>query len=289
MAGIRYGRSFHSKHSHKSQIAGTKTQFEVFGNYFSCAYLNVFAAYNPVYGQYISQCYHGKAKEFVDSTDKSSEQHMMLDFMLGKDVGIGTFNEKGTSVVSAGVRLAQFRSSSELQLGADPVYHLVANTPQKYHDVYEFASNETRSFHGLGPEVSWDASQELLGNDANGANSLDWGVNLGVLFGKRNASLHHTVNHCRVGWKEQCGGEAEGIGYDLPSIVEPADDVNRSSMVSVPNIGGYIGASMKYRNGKVSLGYRADTFFNAIDGGEETAKSYNRGFYGPYLNVSLGL
>ena len=46
---------------------------------------------------------------------------------------------------------------------------------------------------------------------------------------------------------------------------------------------------MRYTDAKVSLGYRADTFFGAMDGGQETAKKENRGFYGPYLNVSFGL
>ena len=36
-------------------------------------------------------------------------------------------------------------------------------------------------------------------------------------------------------------------------------------------------------------GDRADTFFGAMDGGQATAKDYNRGFYGPYMNVSIGL
>jgi hypothetical protein len=26
-----------------------------------------------------------------------------------------------------------------------------------------------------------------------------------------------------------------------------------------------------------------------MDGGQDTAKSYGRGFYGPYLNLSIGL
>jgi hypothetical protein len=83
------------------------------------------------------------------------------------------------------------------------------------------------------------------------------------------------------------GGTISGV--EDPRIPEPPDNVNRSRTVTVPNLGGYIGASMRYHNSKVSLGYRADTFFNAMDGGQETHKAYNRGFYGPYLNVSLGL
>jgi hypothetical protein len=103
--------------------------------------------------------------------------------------------------------------------------------------------------------------------------------------------LHHAVNHCRVdgfGSLGVCeGGTISGV--DDPRIPEPADDVNRSRTVTVPNLGGYVGASMRYHNSKVSFGYRADTFFDAIDGGQETHESTNRGFYGPYLNVTLGL
>ena len=47
--------------------------------------------------------------------------------------------------------------------------------------------------------------------------------------------------------------------------------------------------SARYRNAKINFGYRADFFFNAMDGGQDTAKSYGRGFYGPYLNLSIGL
>jgi hypothetical protein len=39
---------------------------------------------------------------------------------------------------------------------------------------------------------------------------------------------------------------------------------------------------------KISFGYRSHTFFGAMDGGQETAKDYNRSFYGPYLNPSIG-
>ncbi|HVP85004.1 MAG TPA: hypothetical protein VMS78_09800 [Rhizomicrobium sp.] len=40
---------------------------------------------------------------------------------------------------------------------------------------------------------------------------------------------------------------------------------------------------------KVSLGYRADFFFGAMDGGIDTRESYNRNFYGPYASISIGL
>ena len=40
---------------------------------------------------------------------------------------------------------------------------------------------------------------------------------------------------------------------------------------------------------EVDLGYRADVFFGAMDGGIETRKSENVGFYGPFASVSVGI
>ncbi|HVT25080.1 MAG TPA: TonB-dependent receptor [Rhizomicrobium sp.] len=283
-AGIRYGRSSRNKHFHKSVPAGTKQGISFFGRYYPCSFI---AAYYP---QSAAACYHGYWNEFDDSHNTSGEQHTMLDFTLGKDVGLGTFGEGSTGVIGAGIRIAQFESQSTLDLGADPNYHLVADVFQKYHETWEFTSNERRSFHGIGPQVTWDASHPVWGDVDEGQITLDWGVNLSVLFGKQKALLHHTIRHCRhTGFGELAACDGGSIFGDNTEIVEPADDIDRSRTVTVPNIGGYLGASMRYHNGKVSLGYRADTFFDAMDGGEQTAKSYSRGFYGPYLNVSLGL
>jgi hypothetical protein len=214
---------------------------------------------------------------------------MMLDFTLGKDVGVGMFGGSGT--IAAGVRFAQFHSDAKLTLGADPLYNINLPAFSKYHEVWEFDSQEVRNFRGFGPEVKWDGNTPLLGNAEDGQLTLDWGINAAVLFGRQSAMLDHAVKQCRVdgfGSLGVCeGGTISGV--EDPRIPEPPDNVNRSRTVTVPNLGGYVGASMRYHNSKVSLGYRADTFFNAMDGGQETHESYNRGFYGPYLNVSLGL
>jgi outer membrane receptor protein involved in Fe transport len=280
-AGIRYGRSSRSKHYHKSApITDTKNGFSFYGNYFTC---DLFAGY----GSIAELCKHGRAELFDDSQNDSGEQHTMLDFMLGKDFGLGSLNGE----LSAGVRIAQFHSQASLTLGADPHYNFVVNASQKYHEIWEFASQETRTFRGIGPEVAWDGKQALWGSAGDGELTLDWGVNMGVLFGRQSAILHHAVKHCRVdgfGSLAVCEG-GDIFGSTDPRIPEPPDDVNRSRTVTVPNLGGYIGASMRYHNSKVSFGYRADTFFDAIDGGQETHESTNRGFYGPYLNVTLGL
>ena len=63
----------------------------------------------------------------------------------------------------------------------------------------------------------------------------------------------------------------------------------RAKFATVPNIGGFAGASWRIQNFKVSAGYRADLFFGAMDGGIDAAKKENVGFYGPFASVSVGL
>ena len=73
----------------------------------------------------------------------------------------------------------------------------------------------------------------------------------------------------------------------MTHIAPPA--VTRSRNVTVPNIGGFAGLSYRYSDAKLSLGYKADFFFNAIDGGIDARKNENRAFYGPYASISIGL
>jgi hypothetical protein len=65
--------------------------------------------------------------------------------------------------------------------------------------------------------------------------------------------------------------------------------MDRSRSVIVPNVGGFAGLSYRYSNAKLSLGYRADFFFGAMDGGIDTRKTYDRNFYGPFATISVGL
>jgi len=279
--GIRYGRTSRDKHFHKSQYAGTKTNVIAGGSSIPCTFVGQY--YGPAY---LAGCYHGSIKEFVDSRNISRETHTMLDFTLGKDVGLGSMN--GT--IGGGVRIAQFTERSKLDIGADPNYNIYQSAFQKYHDTYEFTSDEKRNFRGAGPEVTWDSTQVLWGNDDDAQFTFDWGINASVLFGEQKVVLHHTAEHCRhTGLGINAGCDGVGIGGQDGQVHEPDEDISRSTSVTVPNIGGYIGTSMRYRNSKLSLGYRADTFFNAVDGGQQTRETFNRGFYGPYLNVSLGL
>jgi hypothetical protein len=51
--------------------------------------------------------------------------------------------------------------------------------------------------------------------------------------------------------------------------------------VIVADLGGFAGASCRFNNAKISFVYRADFFFNAIDGGFDKPKSHTLGFSVP--------
>jgi hypothetical protein len=72
-------------------------------------------------------------------------------------------------------------------------------------------------------------------------------------------------------------------------VYDHAGAVSRNKSVTVPNIGGLASVSWRYSAAKVSMGYRADYYFGVLDGGIAAAKKEDRGFYGPFVSVSVGL
>ena len=207
---------------------------------------------------------------FANAIAKNSERHEVLDFKVGKDVGLGLFGN-GTSVFSAGLRYAQFKSNMNVQMASQPT-----NAPYGYNR-YTVSFAAERSFTGIGPSLSWDASAPFAGRPETGLISFDWGVNAALLFGRQKLNARH----------ETKGARGYGVGYvtGYDHTASPA----RSKSVSVPNLGGFAGLSVRYAAAKFSFGYRADMFFGAVDAGIDTAKKEDRGFYGPFASISFGL
>jgi len=288
-ASVRYGRSSRNRHVHQ------QTQPQSFTKY----YYNSYASYA---GQPPGRHKHKNVRipqnaKFADTLAQNSERHFVLDFQAGKDVGLGMFGGRdGSSVVSLGVRFAQFTSKSNIALKSDPdwqfYYKYNANAPNygftgtkfvlgsTYH-ANQASLRATRSFHGIGPSISWSASAPFAGGLQDGELTFDWGINAALLFGRQRAKVHHQTTGRYHPAKYQ------GHAY-ITSTNRPADQ-QRSRSVTVPNVGGFAGLSFSYSDAKLSLGYRADFFLNAVDGGIEARKSENRGFFGPFASISIGL
>jgi len=267
-AAIRYGRSNKSQHSHYQAAFPTVEKY--FLPYFPPTNRTLFRA------------------KFSDANAQSEENHAVLDFMAGKDVGLGTFGEKGTSVISAGVRFAQFVSKTNTALYARPVEDLNQVTaPGKYklihphYQTYTAVLHAKRSTHAVGPSLSWEASMPISGNGADSELTVDWGVNGAVLFGRQQVNVHHQTTSYDY---QQIFGSSHTVHQSTQTLVRK----ERRSVV-IPNVGGFAGLSLKFPNAKVSVGYRADFFFNAVDNGIDTRHVVNEGFYGPFASISVGL
>jgi len=283
-ASIQYGRGSSSKHvHHESYPDGFQRHYQT-GAPFGLPVLP-------------------SAARFTEARVKQTEDHTIVDFQAGKDLGLGVFGDGASSSVSLGVRFAQFKSKSRATLGEDPDWRFNAYYTtvcygsffcytteavlQAYH-TFQGMFLADRSFHGLGPSLSWKSSVPFAGNSHDGQLTLDWGINAALLFGRQKTKTQHQTTgryHPDPYFKYlQPAKDNRPITYQHPAI-----PVSRSRNVTVPNVGGFAGISFNYADAKVSFGYRADFFFNAIDGGIDTRKSENRAFYGPYASISIGL
>ena len=210
--------------------------------------------------------------DFANAAQKSRSTHAILDFQAGKDVGLGMFG--GKSTFSAGIRVAKLNESADGHLTA------LVSAPGKYspgevgHKA-DFAVSH--SFSGIGPSLAWDGSAPLVGTLKEGF-AFDWGANAALLFGKQKTRVSLLTADTRYFATHQT---VLTHSTNTPPV--------RNKTVVVPNIGGFAGLSWRLPNAKVSLGYRADFFFGAVDGGLLTSQKETRGFYGPFANVSVGI
>ncbi len=241
------------------------------------------------------------AAQFVDAKTKHSESHAILDFQVGKDVGLGLFGRSGSSTLNLGVRFAQFVSRSHISINENPDWHFEpkylsypslglthfrAGYKQPFHS-YAGNFDASRSFTGLGPSLSWKNQTPIFGDDDRSV-ALDWGINAALLFGRQKAHTHHqTTEVYHSGNLHNFKPYPSSATTVYRNPVTP--DHIRSKSVIVPNLGGFAGVSFHYDAAKVSFGYRADFFFGAMDGGIDTRKTYDRDFYGPFATISIGL
>ncbi|HVP83920.1 MAG TPA: hypothetical protein VMS78_04275 [Rhizomicrobium sp.] len=220
------------------------------------------------YGKYALTTY-----AFLNAKEQSRSAHTILDFNVGRDVGLGAFHD-GKSTIHFGVRMAQLTERAEASMTA------FSTAPAKYSTgkiVHKADALMARSYTGFGPAVSWDGATPLAGS-LNDGFSFDWGVNASVLFGRQKAHIALHTQDARY-----YGSGANSVLSHLTSAP------SRDRTVVVPNLGGFAGLSWRLPNGKISLGYRADFFFGAIDGGLSTSEKDTRGFSGPFGSLSIGL
>lgn len=300
--GVRFGRASVTRHQHIQ--TGNKA---------------VYAAPFTIYGFKLGgiSYYPSQHVKFADTVSSQNETHSIIDFQIGKDVGIGMF---GSSVLSGGLRFAQFTSKSAVTMHAEPDVQypdpgIITNFAGKYqfhnahvrfHDYAQTASRN-ENFRGFGPKIDWKASTPIAGT-SNTTLAIDWGANFSLLFGRQKMSERHRtkiqsyyLTNMQFGFEKT--GKVHPVVFENSALACGALPVHcpataqhtnvggasRMRSVLVPDFGGFAGISFRYASAKVSFGYRADFFLDAMDGGIATRKEENVGFQGPFATISMGL
>jgi len=218
-----------------------------------------------------------------DSAARERETHEIADFTVGRDVGLGVIGDSH-STVSAGLRYAQFRSTTWATMRGIPQWD-VADGWVKYPSPYQridASLQADRNFKGAGPTLSWDAAQRLWGNEKTGHFDIDWSLTGGVLIGKQKTGV---TGHYASGDFTQFHGRYWILAQlpEKPIGVEP-----RSKSVSVPMADVSLGLAYEVGRFKAGAGYRWERYFNLLDAGYAEHKSYDRTFDGPYFKIAVG-
>ncbi len=223
------------------------------------------------------------------------EEHSIVDFAVGRDIGLGA-REPILSMVSLGVRYAQFNSRTDVSVsgtpdwqtplenwGAIPGYGKYPEPAQ--HHVYKGKMAADREFEGVGPVLSWDLSKQVLGSNELGSLDVDISLSGGVLFGKQKTAIEGAIEGSYYDWTRYDWF----VLHEGPvSAYETSLDATRSKSVTVPTAGLSVGLSYRIGGASVGAGYRWERYYDAIDGGITEYKSYDRTVDGPYMKLSVG-
>lgn len=186
----------------------------------------------------------------ANATAKHKERHWLVDFAVGRDIGIGL----GQTQLKAGLRIAELQAKTT---GAGSVY-------VSYYGTYNFSFAQRSKFLGVGPRVGLEGAVPL-----GGAWSIDWLAGAAVLFGDRKFDAAANVT-----------GPINLFGGGVTS----------SSNGSVLNVDAQAGVSYAFNpNAKLTLSYRFDGYWNALRTFDAAGNIANqdRFYHGPMVRLTV--
>jgi hypothetical protein len=131
---------------------------------------------------------------------KHEESHTVIDFTLGKDVGLGMLGLDGSSIISAGVRYAHFVARTRVHVS----YCTFGSCSSGYDHQLD------RQFAGWGPVITWKGKAPIEPDFA-----FAWGLNAAAVLGNRSFETDFTqIRHKNI-ISPQVGGYA-GIDWRMP-------------------------------------------------------------------------
>jgi outer membrane receptor protein involved in Fe transport len=269
-AGIRFGRTNNDTGRFHAEVEGDS----------GCAfagYLAYLCPYNP-------ELYYLEGVNWSDASARNREEHTVIDFEIGRDVGLGGIRN---STVFAGLRHAEFQSTTQAWMRGVPDWdipdgwHPASGSQPASSHMYEATLDASREFSGVGPILTWEASLPVLGGESGKLN-VDWAIGGGVLFGKQETSISGS----------EYVGYFHGNYLKFPGYIEPVSDVpvtgQRSRNVTVPLVDLSLGLSYDVGRVKIGAGYRWERYFDVLDVGDDEAKDADRTIDGPYFKIAVG-
>ncbi|HEX6861000.1 MAG TPA: TonB-dependent receptor [Caulobacteraceae bacterium] len=243
----------------------------------------------PIFGQYLLQ----SGTAWTAAWARSQEDHQLVDFAVGYDVGLGGLSR---STVSAGLRYAQLSSKTNTEFFGAPDRYIADGHKYNGHDnafTFMFASPYTRyqgklsadrDFEGTGPVMSWDAAAALLSGSA-GQVELDWSLSAGALFGKQRTFFEQS------GTAEDRlynGGLQDDFRIVATNPLPPLGVASRSEDVTAGILGASLGLAYSIDRVRIGAGYRWERYSDVLDIGFAEHQDGDRTIDGPYFKLSVG-
>lgn len=183
---------------------------------------------------------------------RHKETHWAADFMVGRDIGIGT----GKSQLKVGLRVANLEAKTR---AFGSIYYSAAS--------YASANvRQTSKFLGFGPRVALEGSIPFV---QKGPLAIDYSVGAAALWGERKLKMRAFVSSF-------C------CGTDVINFSSNKDGV-------IPNVDASVAlAYLISPNAKLSVGYRFDGYWNVFKTFNSSGGVVNadRFFHGPFARLT---
>jgi outer membrane receptor protein involved in Fe transport len=279
----RFGKTNGKANRHAQETVGGDCVFAEPLAYLCAHYM----AIDPIFYEPLM---YPTADNHVDARVFDREEHSLIDFAVGYDVGFGGLSR---SSVEAGVRYGKFESLTEAELRGVPDWSV---PPGIYypgalvtHTTYRGTMDAERQFEGWGPALTWDAALSLLGSAESGRVDLEWSLSGSVLFGDRKVDIStHEEARDYITNLIELGGLSSGTPTPISTAIADAVLPSRTGSATVPTAGVGIGLSYSVGAFKASGGYRWERYFDVLDTGYDEAQDADRTIDGPYFKIAVG-
>ena len=283
--GVRFGKTNGQAKRYLEEQAGGDAC--IFGGKYApaCEY---YLSRDP---EYYRPLLYPQADNHVDARAFDREEHSILDFVVGRDLGFGGMSRLA---VSAGVRFARLESQTDAVLRGVPnwVFPEGSYLPGGVditHTTYRADVHARREFEGWGPVLTWDAALPLLDLGEGGDFALEWSLSGGALFGDRQAQVSGTETEIDyISEFRDFTGIFVSSQEPLETREAVIDVAPRSNSATVPVAGASLGLSYEVGRFKAGAGYRWERYFDVLDVGYDEHQDGDRTIDGPYFKFAVG-